>query len=202
MAHGLHDADLGYDFVAMLLVEEATGDRILVAVSGGKDSTALAYALAAARRAFKKDFTLSAVHISTDFCSCCKKAALAERLEGWGIPFDDVFVPNERIFLDGDTKSAGALALTFVEYHRFTAISYKLPLVDVIVGAAATISDFNGIPKEVDKTDFYQHDQNWSNRMILGDSLQVMASLAEREGLRGKVQCIYIDPPYGIKFNS
>jgi adenine-specific DNA-methyltransferase len=63
-------------------------------------------------------------------------------------------------------------------------------------------ADFNGIPQGVDKTEFYQHDQNWSNRMILGDSLQVMASLAEREGLRGKVQCIYIDPPYGIKFNS
>jgi len=63
-------------------------------------------------------------------------------------------------------------------------------------------ADFNGIPAGVDKTDFYQHDQNWSNRMILGDSLQVMASLAEREGLRGKVQCIYLDPPYGIKFNS
>ena len=52
------------------------------------------------------------------------------------------------------------------------------------------------------KTEFYQHDQNWSNRMILGDSLQVMGSLVEREGLRGKVQCIYFDPPYGIKFNS
>jgi adenine-specific DNA-methyltransferase len=63
-------------------------------------------------------------------------------------------------------------------------------------------ADFNGLPETVDKTDFYQHDANWSNRMILGDSLQVMASLAEREGLRGKVQCIYIDPPYGIKFNS
>src|SRR5438094_70540 len=63
-------------------------------------------------------------------------------------------------------------------------------------------ADFNGIPKGVDKTEFYQHDQNRSNRMILGDSLQVMASLAEREGLRGKVQCIYLDPPYGIKFNS
>ena len=62
--------------------------------------------------------------------------------------------------------------------------------------------DFNGIPEGVDKTEFYQHDQNWSNRMILGDSLQVMASLAEREGLRGKVQCIYLDPPYGLKFNS
>jgi adenine-specific DNA-methyltransferase len=67
---------------------------------------------------------------------------------------------------------------------------------------ADLFSDFNGIPKGVDKTEFYQHDQNWSNRMILGDSLQVMASLAEREGIRGKVQCIYFDPPYGIKFNS
>jgi adenine-specific DNA-methyltransferase len=62
--------------------------------------------------------------------------------------------------------------------------------------------DFNGIPTEAAKTEFYQHDANWTNRMILGDSLQVMASLAEREGLRGKVQCIYFDPPYGIKFNS
>jgi adenine-specific DNA-methyltransferase len=63
-------------------------------------------------------------------------------------------------------------------------------------------ADFNGLPSESAKTEFYQHDANWSNRMILGDSLQVMASLAEREGLWGKVQCIYIDPPYGIKFNS
>jgi len=63
-------------------------------------------------------------------------------------------------------------------------------------------ADFNGLPDTEAKTEFYEHDQNWSNRMILGDSLQVMASLAEREGLRGKVQCIYIDPPYGIKFNS
>jgi adenine-specific DNA-methyltransferase len=67
---------------------------------------------------------------------------------------------------------------------------------------ADLFADFNGIPKDADKTEFYQHDQNWTNRMILGDSLQVMASLAEREGLRGKVQCIYLDPPYGIKFNS
>ena len=63
-------------------------------------------------------------------------------------------------------------------------------------------ADFNGLPDDNARTEFYQHEANWSNRMILGDSLQVMASLAEREGLRGKVQCIYIDPPYGIKFNS
>ena len=62
-------------------------------------------------------------------------------------------------------------------------------------------ADFNGLDLEA-KTEFYAHDQHWSNRMIVGDSLSVMASLAEREGLRGKVQCIYFDPPYGIKFNS
>ena len=67
---------------------------------------------------------------------------------------------------------------------------------------ADLFADFNGLPSADAKTEFYQHDANWSNRMILGDSLQVMASLAEREGLRGKVQCIYVDPPYGIKFNS
>ena len=63
-------------------------------------------------------------------------------------------------------------------------------------------ADFNGLPEGAERTEFYQHQGNWSNRMILGDSLRVMASLAEREGLRGKVQCIYFDPPYGIKFNS
>lgn len=60
---------------------------------------------------------------------------------------------------------------------------------------------FDGLD-ELDMVEFYRHDANWSNRMILGDSLQVMASLAEREALRGKVQMIYIDPPYGIKFGS
>ena len=67
---------------------------------------------------------------------------------------------------------------------------------------ADLFADFNGLPEGADKTAFYQHDARWSNRMILGDSLQAMASLSEREGLRGNVQCIYIDPPYGIRFNS
>jgi adenine-specific DNA-methyltransferase len=60
---------------------------------------------------------------------------------------------------------------------------------------------FDGLD-DFEMVDFYQHEANWSNRMILGDSLQVMSSLAEREKLRGKVQMIYIDPPYGIKFGS
>lgn len=68
-------------------------------------------------------------------------------------------------------------------------------------GTFNLFDDFNGIDPDA-QTEFYQHDQNWQNRMILGDSLQVMASLAEREGLRGQVQCIYFDPPYGIRFKS
>lgn len=64
-------------------------------------------------------------------------------------------------------------------------------------------ADFNGLPEEFDeRVDFYHHEGHWSNRMILGDSLLVMTSLAEKEGLKGKVQCIYLDPPYGIKFGS
>ncbi len=67
---------------------------------------------------------------------------------------------------------------------------------------AGLFDDFNGLPSPEARTEFYQHEANWSNRMILGDALQVMGTLANREGFRGKVQCIYIDPPYGIKFNS
>jgi adenine-specific DNA-methyltransferase len=63
-------------------------------------------------------------------------------------------------------------------------------------------ADFNGIEDFEKKVDFYHHDGHWSNRLILGDSLLVMTSLIEKEGLKGKVQTIYVDPPYGIKFKS
>jgi adenine-specific DNA-methyltransferase len=68
-------------------------------------------------------------------------------------------------------------------------------------GQMGLFADFNGIGFE-ELIDFYHHDQRWSNRMVLGDSLLVMNSLVEKEGLKGKVQMIYIDPPYGIKFGS
>jgi adenine-specific DNA-methyltransferase len=62
-------------------------------------------------------------------------------------------------------------------------------------------NDYDGIEFQ-ELVEFYRHEQNWANRMILGDSLLVMTSLAEKEGLKGKVQMIYMDPPYGIKFGS
>jgi tRNA 2-thiocytidine biosynthesis protein TtcA len=73
------------------LIDE--GDRILVAASGGKDSTVMAWALASLRPALKKNYELEAIHISSDFCSCCKKTILSQQLSRWGIPFTDLFVP-------------------------------------------------------------------------------------------------------------
>jgi adenine-specific DNA-methyltransferase len=63
-------------------------------------------------------------------------------------------------------------------------------------------ADFEGIPEFEKRLEFYHHDQHWANRLVLGDSLLVMTSLAEKERLKGRVQMIYLDPPYGIKFGS
>ena len=84
------------------------------------------------------------------------------------------------------------------------AIVDALPRIEKPSGAQPNLfADFNGGPADfAQKVDFYHHEQNWSNRLILGDSLLVMTSLAEKEGLKGKVQTIYLDPPYGIKFGS
>ena len=61
--------------------------------------------------------------------------------------FDDVFVPRERIFLQGETEFAGLMALSFVRYHRFTALSYKMPLLELMAGAGYAIAEANGILK-------------------------------------------------------
>lgn len=80
----------------------SNGDRLLVAVSGGKDSTVLAMLLSAIRPALKVNYEVSAVHISTDFCNCCKKSLLAKNLESWKINFEDIFVPVIGRLKDGE----------------------------------------------------------------------------------------------------
>jgi len=83
------------------------------------------------------------------------------------------------------------------------AIIDALPRIEPSDSQSNLFADFNGGPVDFNqKVDFYHHEQNWSNRLVLGDSLLVVTSLAEKEGLKGKVQTIYLDPPYGIKFGS
>jgi tRNA 2-thiocytidine biosynthesis protein TtcA len=115
------------------------GDRILIAVSGGKDSTVLSWALAAIRPAIKKDYTLVALHISSDFCACCKKTALAARLTEWGIPFIDIFVPiigrlkaGKKMNCYWCSTQRRAELLRYAMEHHFNKIALGHHLDDII----------------------------------------------------------------------
>lgn len=113
-----------------------------------------------------------------------------------------------------DEQDARPLEVPAVPIHVHEKVHPQAIIEDVRAWAAVSptrqqghrqpdlFADFNGLDDFAKKLEFYQHDQHWTNRLILGDSLLVMASLAERERLRGKVQCVYFDPPYGIKFGS
>lgn len=107
-----------------------------------------------------------------------------------------------------DEQDARPLEVPTVPIHVQEKIHPQAIVEDVKAWAkqgkpvADLFADFNGLDDFAKKLEFYQHDQHWTNRLILGDSLLVMASLAEKERLRGQVQCVYFDPPYGIKFGS
>ncbi|MEQ1945793.1 MAG: 4-hydroxyphenylacetate 3-hydroxylase N-terminal domain-containing protein [Bryobacteraceae bacterium] len=93
--------------------------------------------------------------------------------------FDNVFVPWERVFFADRPDLAGAAALTFVEFHRFTAVSYKLPLLDTMLGAAIAIARANGI----DKAGHVRDKLTW-----LGGYAETVRGLTELAALRGGVE--------------
>ncbi|MBO0697669.1 MAG: site-specific DNA-methyltransferase, partial [Zavarzinella sp.] len=108
-----------------------------------------------------------------------------------------------------DEQDRNPLSVPAVPIYIQEKIHPQAIIEDVRARAAAgkpqqpdLFADFNGLTDPAQRTDFYRHDQHWTNRMILGDSLFVSTSLAEKEQLKGQVQCIYLDPPYGIKFGS
>src|SRR5450759_2127523 len=105
---------------------------------------------------------------------------------------------------DGEDLAVPVVPIYIQEKIHPQALIAALPRIEEEEAEQPNLfADFNGGPVDFEqKVEFYQHEQNWSNRLILGDSLLVMASMAEKEGLKGKVQMIYIDPPYGIKFGS
>jgi len=93
--------------------------------------------------------------------------------------FDDVFVPWERVFFEGKNDLASAAALTFVEFHRFTAVSYKLPLLDGLVGAAIAVARANGI----ERASHVRDKLTW-----LGGYAEMVRGLTELAALRGEVE--------------
>jgi adenine-specific DNA-methyltransferase len=121
----------------------------------------------------------------------------------------DLSLDPQLVWKGKDEQDARDLAVDIVPIYIQEKIHPHAIIEDIRAQAAAgrveaqpsLFAEFNGIPFE-QQVEFYQHEQNWANRMILGDSLLVMTSLAEKEGLKGKVQMIYLDPPYGIKFGS
>lgn len=131
--------------------------------------------------------------------------------ENGGQPFvihRDRSLDPQLVWKGKDEQDAQPLEVPAVPLHVQEKIHPQAIVEDVKAWAqrdkpvADLFSDFNGLDDFAKKLEFYQHDQHWTNRLILGDSLLVMASLAEKERLRGKVQCVYFDPPYGIKFGS
>jgi len=101
--------------------------------------------------------------------------------------FNDVFVPWDRVFLCREPELAGSVALTFVEYHRFTAVSYKLPLLDAFVGGAALMADMNGVAKAGHIRDKLTHLIAYS---------ETVRALTEMAALRARVEegIAYPDP--------
>jgi adenine-specific DNA-methyltransferase len=122
-------------------------------------------------------------------------------------PLDPSLDP-QLVWKGKDEQDAADLAVPVVPVYIQEKIHPKGIIENLRAEAAGTapqqaslFADFDGIAFE-EMVEFYQHEQHWANRLVLGDALLVMTSLAEKEGLKGKVQTIYMDPPYGIKFGS
>jgi aromatic ring hydroxylase len=102
--------------------------------------------------------------------------------------FDDVFVPWDRVFLCREAEAAGQVALTFVEYHRFTAVSYKLPLLDAFIGGAALIAEMNGVPRAGHIRDKLSH------LVAYGEGVRALTEAAALRGRIGERGIAYPDP--------
>jgi len=114
---------------------------------------------------------------------------------------EDLAVPAVPVYIQEKVHPQAIIEDFLADYRREKVSGDRVA--ETFTYQTQIFDDFNGLPEEFDeRVNFYHHDGHWSNRMVLGDSLLVMTSLAEKEGMKGKVQTIYLDPPYGIKFNS
>ncbi|GHU42458.1 tRNA 2-thiocytidine(32) synthetase TtcA [Spirochaetia bacterium] len=180
------------------LIED--GDRILIAASGGKDSSVMAMTLSAIRSAVKKNYELCALHISSDFCSCCKKAALSGRLHEWGIPFNDLFVPVIGRLKEGrkmncywcSTQRRTEL-LRYAQENNFNKVALGHHLDDIIETFFMNMTASGVLSTMSIRLDYDKYPLSLIRPLAYIEERQVIACAAENNILKAACTC-----PYGV----
>ncbi|GHV84362.1 tRNA 2-thiocytidine(32) synthetase TtcA [Spirochaetia bacterium] len=180
------------------LIED--GDRILIAVSGGKDSTVLAMTLSKIKKAVKKEYTLGAIHISSDFCSCCKKAALGKRLEEWGITFTDIFVPVIGRLKDGEKMNCYWCStqrrtelIRYALENNYNKIALGHHLDDIIETFFMNMTSYGGLSTMDVRMDYKKYPLALIRPLAYLEERQIIACAEENDILKAACTC-----PYGI----
>jgi tRNA 2-thiocytidine biosynthesis protein TtcA len=178
----------------------AEGDRILIAASGGKDSTVMAWVLSALKPALKRDYELAAIHISSDFCACCKKSALSQRLTEWGIPFTDLFVPIIGRLKEGEKMNCYWCStqrrtelLKYAVENKFNKIALGHHLDDIIETFFMNITAKGELSSMPMLLSYRKYPVSLIRPLGYLEERQIIACAAEKDILKAACTC-----PYGI----
>ena len=176
----------------------AEGDRILIAASGGKDSTVMAWALSSLKKILKMNFELAALHISADFRGCCENPDLAEKLESWNIPYTDLFVPVAGRLKPGkkmncywcSTQRRTEL-LKYAAEHGFNKIALGHHLDDIIETFFMNLCAGGGLSSMPVKLVYRKFPAVLIRPLACLEEKQIIACAAELDILKNASTCVY-----------